>query len=394
MKIKNMLWVVLVGAMFSTIFLGCAEQEQETIKIVTSAPMRVINHGQDIVKGVELALEEADYTVSDFKIELVVEDDGDENGQWQESLEKEIAERAVADQDVMVYIATLNSGAAKVSIPITNKGGLVQISPANTWPGLTKLGFLPGEPGIFYPTGIRTYFRVCTTDNQQGPASAVWVKELGFKNIFIYDDGEAYGKGIADLFKEKAVEIGLNVVGQKTVDRTAEDLIQELNQIKDSNIDLVYFGGMSSHGAIPLVKGIKELGMEAKFMGPDGVMDQAFIDGGGGAAEGAFLTMVGVPPSELGGKGEEFYNNYLNRFGLEPRTFSGMGYEAAKVALLAIERAGVKDRTMILGEVSKIKNYEGIFGTWSFDRNGDTTLILISGNKVVDGSFVFEKALP
>ncbi|MCK5021008.1 MAG: branched-chain amino acid ABC transporter substrate-binding protein [Candidatus Peribacteraceae bacterium] len=390
--ILSLCFLIVVG------LSGCVSQVGEiggekTIKIVTSAPMRSINHGQDISRGVKLALEEVNYQVSNFKIEIVTEDDGDENGQWQESLEEEIAKRAVADQDVMAYIATLNSGAAKISIPITNEGGLVQISPANTWPGLTKAGFFPGEPGIFYPTGMRNFFRVCTTDDNQGPAAAIWAKDLGFKNIFIYDDGEAYGKGIADLFAEKATVIGLNVVGQKTIDRTAEDLTDELNEIKDLDIDLIYFGGMSSHGAIPIIKGIEELEMTAKFMAPDGVMDPAFIEGGVDATEGAYLTTVAVPPEEVGGKANDFYNNYVEMYDMEPGSFSGLGYEAAKVVLLAIEKAGTNDRGMILEEVSKIKDYDGLFGTWSFDQNGDTTLTLMSGNIVKDKVFVFEKLL-
>ncbi|KYK27370.1 hypothetical protein AYK26_03870 [Euryarchaeota archaeon SM23-78] len=394
MKIKSMLWIILVGLMFSTVFLGCAESEQKTIKIVTSNPMRVMQAGHDIVNGVRLALEEVDYTVVGYKIELVVEDDGDENGQWQPEIEEGIARRAVADPNVMVYLGTYNSGAAKVSIPINNQGGLVQISPVNTWPGLTMVGFLPGEPGIFYPTGMRNYFRVCPTDAVQGPVGAVWAKELGFGSVYIFDDGEAYGMGIADLFEEEALEIGLAVLGHESIN--SENAKEKLNAIKDQNPDLIYFGGVTMNGAIPLVKGIKELGLDAKLMGPDGIMEQAFLDLGGDATEGTYLTVFGVPPAELEKlteKGKEFIEGYRVRYNKEPGTVSSFGYEAAKVALLAIERAGVKDRAKILEEVSKIKDYDGLFGTWSFDQNGDTTLSIISGNIVQNKRFVFEKVL-
>jgi branched-chain amino acid transport system substrate-binding protein len=147
------------------------------------------------------------------------------------------------------------------------------------------------------------------------------------------------------------------------------------------------------NGAIPLAKGIKEQNLSAKFMAPDGVIEQAFLDGAGDAAEGAYLTVVGLPPSALTGKGKEFVDNYKARFGKEAGTVSPLGYESAKVVLLAIERAGAKDRTKILEEVSKIKNYNGLFGMWSFDKNGDTTLDLISGNMVQNHTFVFEKLL-
>lgn len=385
--------VVLLVTALGVSLLGCPGPQQETIKIVTSFPMRSISVGQDTVNGIKLALEEVDYTVGKYKIELVVEDGADETGAWNQAIEEGIARRAVADPDVMFYIGTFNSGAAKRSIPITNQGGLVQISPGNTWPGLTRPGFAPGEPGVFYPTGIRTYFRVCPTDALQGPAAAVWAHEMGLINIYIFDDGESYGKGVADLFEEKAIELRLNVLGHKTLDKKSKDLSAELTAIKDLDIDLIYFGGVTPNGAVPLVRGIKELGMPAKLMGPDGIMEKAFIEQGGEATEGVYVTVVGQPAKILKGKGKKFYNDYLMRYKSEPGAFSPFGYEAAKVALLAIERAGKKDRRAMLEQVSKIQDYHGLFGTWSFDQNGDTNLTVVSGNRISSKSFVFERLL-
>jgi len=389
---------LIMGFLMFVLFIGISgcvlnEKQQGTIKIMTSLPMRRIDVGQDIYNGIRMALEEADYKAGKFKIEIISEDDSNRDGAWSKDLEERIAEKAVADPDVMVYIGPFNSGAAKVSIPLTNQAGLVQISPGNTWPGLTKAGFLPEEPGIFYPTGIRNYFRVCPTDAVQGPAGAIWAKGMGFNNVYIFDDGEAFGKGIGDIFEKRAKIIGLNVVGHKTIDKKSKDFTKELTDIRDIQLDLIYFAGITPNGAVPLVKGIKELGITAKFMGPDGIMEQAFIDLGGDATEGAYVTVVGIPAKELKGKGKEFYENYLIRYNSEPGVYSAFGYEAANVALLAIKRAGVKDRAKILEEVSKIKNYDGLFGTWSFDQNGDTSLTIVSGSRVKNREFVFEKLL-
>ncbi len=382
----------LAGILCSVLLSGCAKK-QETIKIVVSLPMGnpIV---QIILNGIELALEETDYAVDGYTIELIVEDGGDENGIWHKNIEEAIINRAVADEDVMVYLGPLNSGAAKVSIPIANKAGLVHIGVTNTWPGLTQPGFLSGEPGIFYPTGIRNYFRVVPTDALQGPVGAIWAKELGVKNIYIFDDGDDYGTGIANLFEATAEEIGLNIVGRKTIGRTPQDITNELTKLKNQNIDLIYFGGFTVSGAVPLAKGIWETDLDVMLMGPDGIMDQAFIDQTGIAAEGTYVTTVGVPPKELvklTEKGKEFFDNYKARYGIEPETWSAFGYEAMKVALLAIDRASTKDRTQILEEVSKIKDYDGLFGTWSFDNNGDTTLTIISGSRVQNGNFVFKK---
>ena len=389
--------IILVILLLCLVFVsGCLNpQPKETIKIVTSFPMRGMMAGQNIVNAIKLAMEEVNYDVAGYKIELVVKDDGDENGKWEPSIEEDIAKKAVADPDVMIYLGTYNSGAAKISIPINNEGGLVQISPVNTWPGLTKPGFLPGEPGIFYPTGVRNFFRVCPTDALQGPAGAGWAKELGFNKIYIFDDGEAYGKGIADLFEQKALELGMTIVGHQTItkDNATLQYPEKLEEIKNQNLDLIYFGGTTVNGAIPLIMGIKEFDIKTKMMGPDGIMEQAFINEGGNATEGVYVTVVGIPPSALTGSGKEFVERYKARYNKDPGPVSAFGYEVAKVALLAIQKAGKKNRAKILEAVSKIKDYDGLFGKWSFDQNGDTTLTTISGNIVKDRDFVFEKLL-
>src|SRR5574341_369885 len=161
---------LLIGLMLG--LAGCSLKSNRTIKIVTSFPMQRVALGKSAVNAVHLAVEERGGQVAGSPVELVVLDDGTETGQWDTTLEAANAQQAAADPRVMAYIGPLNSGAARVSIPITNQAGLVQISPTNTWPGLTKVGFAPGEPGILYPTGRRTYFRTCPTDEFQAPAAA------------------------------------------------------------------------------------------------------------------------------------------------------------------------------------------------------------------------------
>lgn len=383
--------LVVVGSVF--FFAEYRSKSSHTIKIVTSLPMQKITVGRGILNGVKLALDEAHYTAGAYQIELVVKDDGDANGKWQEKIESMNATAAVADPDVMLYLGTYNSGAAKISIPITNAGDLAQLSPGNTWPGLTQPGFSPGEPGIFYPTGVRTYFRVCPTDALQGPAAALWAKELGAKSVYIFDDGEAYGKGIADLFENKAQELGLVVLGRKTLNKSATDFTDELKGFIAKTPDLIYFGGITPNGIVPLAKDIKALKLRSQLMAPDGVMEQAFIDQAGDAAEGAYITVVGVPPEQLTGKGKIFYDKYKAMYGIPPETFSVFGYEAAKVALGAIAESGTKDRERIRQALAGTKDYDGLFGAWSFDYNGDTSLSLVSGNVVHNKAFVFEKLL-
>ena len=373
---------------------GCSLKSNRTIKIVTSFPMQRVALGKSAVNAVHLAVEERGGQVAGFPVELVVLDDGTETGQWDTTLEAANAQQAVADPRVMAYIGPLNSGAARVSIPITNQAGLVQISPTNTWPGLTKVGFAPGEPGILYPTGRRTYFRTCPTDEFQAPAAARWASSLGFRSVYILDDGEAYGKGLADLFEETAYELGIVVLGHVTIDKMADDYQTVLEQVAATHPDLVYFGGYTPNGAPILVRQMREIGMTASFMGPDAIVDSAFIAGAGEAAEGVYATLVGVPPSGwTEGAPADFAVRYRVRFGEEPEAFSHFAYDATRALLMAIEKAGTNDRKAILNAMTTLGEMEGIAGRFTFDVNGDTTITAVSGNVVHNGKFEYQKTL-
>jgi branched-chain amino acid transport system substrate-binding protein len=386
----------LLGLMIGLLpgLTGCSFQGRRTIKIVTSFPMQGVAMGRSTVNAVRLAVEERDGQVAGFSIELVVLDDGTETGQWDPDLEAANAQQAIADPQVVAYIGPLNSGAAKVSIPITNQANLVQISPTNTWPGLTKVGFAPGEPGIFYPTGRRTYFRTCPTDEFQAPAAAQWADSLGFRSVYILDDGEAYGKGLADLFEETAYELGLEVLGHITIDKMADDYEEVLEQVALTAPDLVYFGGYTPNGAPILVRQMREMGLAASFMGPDAIVDSAFIAEAGDAAEGVYATLVGVPPSGwMEGTVADFAARYRERFGAEPEAFSHFAYDAASAMLTAIEKAATNDRRAILNAMTTLGEIEGVAGRFTFDINGDTTITTVSGSEVRDGMFEYLETL-
>lgn len=386
--------LVLMVILVSIFFYLKNKKDDKTIKIVAVATMRGISAGVETINGMKIALKERGYEIDGHRIEFGVMDNGDEEGLWRENLEKEIAQKVVSDKNVLVYLGPIDSGAAKISIPITNKAGLSQISSINTWPGLTQPGFAIGEPGIFYPTGIRNYFRVCPTDSLQGVYGAIWASEMGFKNIFILDDNESYGKGISSIFEKKAIELGLNIINHKSFNREGDEFPSELNEIKEKKPDLIYFGGTTSIGLISLINSISDLGLDIKFMGADGIMDQALVEKIGDNSEGLLLTAIGLPIEEVKNeKATSFSNSYFEEYNQGPTIYSGFGYEAMSVALTAIDRADSKDRKSILRELTYLNNFVGLFGEWGFDNNGDTSLTLVSANIVKNGEFIFEKIL-
>ena len=113
----------------------------------------------------------------------------------------------------------------KLSIPILCRAGIVMVSPANTYPGLTKEGKgEANEPGVYYPDGCtRNYTRVVPADDLQGRAGALWASQLGLTKAYVLDDTQLYGKGIADVFAAEAPTFGVEILGRDGIDGKATD---------------------------------------------------------------------------------------------------------------------------------------------------------------------------
>jgi branched-chain amino acid transport system substrate-binding protein len=350
--------------------------------------------GESIKRGIELAFEESGNQVGSTQVELTILDDGNSTGQWLAEAEARNARQAAADDSAVAYIGPYNSGAAIISIPILNRAGLLQISPSATWPGLTKPGFAQGEPGVFYPTGKRTFYRPVPTDEKQGPAAALWARSLGLRTFYTLDDGEAYGAGVASLFSNYAQQIGMFEVGRQTIDKTAADYRSVLEAVKQADPDLVYFGGTVANGAPRLLQQMREMGIAAKVMGADALVDQNLIDVAGVAADGVYATFIGVPPDRLTTAiGTKFYAAYKARYGEEPRVFSQYGYDAGRAVVAALGRAPAPDRAGVLAGLQAVPSLEGTTDTYVFDRVGDTSLRGVSGMQVESGVFKFVERL-
>jgi len=369
------------------------------VTIVSSLPRTgsAKQQSDTIVGGIRMAIEEAGGSVGPFRVEyLDLDDSTAAAGQWTSEAEAANARRALQDPDVMAYIGTFNSGAAKVSMPILNLGDLLMVSPANTAVGLTKPGLgAPGEPEVYRPTGRLNYTRVVPADDLQGPLSADWAKKRGVKKVYILDDSEVYGKGIADLFDERCREIGIEVLGHDSIDAKAQEFKSLMASVKAAGPDLVYFGGTTQSKGGQLAKDMASAGIQAMFMVPDGCREQVFIDSAGAAnLEGrCFVTFGGLPPEKLTGKGAEFVKRYRQKHGELPEAYAVYGYEAACVALRAIRDAGVKDRRAISDAALALQDFDGALGRWGFDKNGDTTMQTLTVSVVRGGKFEFEEVL-
>jgi branched-chain amino acid transport system substrate-binding protein len=392
--------LVVVAAMATdTAAQQCAKGK---LRFYTSWPMQgaMIPEGTGMKNGVDMAVAEAGGAVAGYCIEVVNLDDASpQTGKWDGAVEAENANKAVADPLAIVYIGTYNSGAAKISIPINNRAHMAQITPANTYPGLTKKqGAAPGEPEIYRPLGFVNYFRPVPADDIQGAVGAKWAKRLGVKKVYVLNDQELYGKGIADVFEATAKKIGLPVVANEGLDWKQPDQKPVLTKIRASGADLIYLGGVIETGAQVIIRQMKEVGLVAprtRFMGPDGLLEEELLKGATcDAALGTEMrvTFAGLPFEKMKGVGAKTYEEYKKRFGKEPTSYALYAVEAGRVAIDGIRRAAAeldraKDpadkREAVRKAIATTKNMDGINGKWSFDANGDVDYDTMSGFKAV-----------
>lgn len=368
------------------------------IKIVSSLPRTGSANQQTspMVQAMRLALEQAHYQAGAFRITFSDWDDAStKKGDWDPEVEAANATRAATDQDVMVYLGPYNSGAAKISMPILNRANLAMLSVA-TYSGLTKPGLGEvNEPGIYRPRGIINFFRINPADDIQGVLAARWIAQMHGHKVYVLDDQGLYGRGLADVFVDAADDYGLEVMGRDSIDPRSQEYRSLMARIKALGPDWIYFGGTTQTNAGQIAKDMVASGLDAKMMVPDAAMDQAFIAAASpsNADQRVYATFGGLPPKGMHENGLRFIERYRERFGTTPESFAIYAYVQMQVALAAIEKAGIKDRTAIREAIAQTRVAEGILGRWAFTDTGDSTLKLMSGNLVDKGHFEFQTQL-
>ncbi len=380
-----------------------------SLKIVSSLPLtgNSQDSGLAISNAMQLRLLQGSNQACGGKYALTYEPWDDASaalGQWDPAVETQNAKNAAADKSIIAYLGPFNSGAAKMSIPILNRSGpLVMISPSNTYPGLTKPGTgSPDEPNKYYPTGVRNYTRVVGADDGQGKTDSNFLfDKLGVKTVYVIDDQGLYGRGIANIFVTTAKSLGIKVIGRSSINQKAADYKALMTVISTSNNgvapDAIFVGmDMGGNVAQVLIDKVAVMGSntKVKFMGPDGIQTQALIDNtGGSVADGVYASVNGLPfPDGLTDLGKQFVADYEAKYGQLTEPYAVYGYESMNVLLKAIEDICIAGgdpfvRKQVRDAVFAIKDFTGALGTWSFDKNGDTTLTNVTIYQVKGGSF-------
>ncbi|HST03347.1 MAG TPA: branched-chain amino acid ABC transporter substrate-binding protein [Chloroflexia bacterium] len=361
----------------------------DTIKIAVDLPTSGADASDGVPtrNGVELAIDQANakggVTIGGktYKLAMYALDDA-VNGTHNPDQGVKNVQQFIADPAVMAQVGPFNSNVARAEMPILNVAGLVNISPSNTAEGLTKPEY--GETGTYRPTGNVTYFRVCTTDDIQGPTAADYMYDtLKAKKIYILDDTETYGKGLADNVEKEFTKKGGTVVGHEGVPKGTQDYSTILTKIQSLSPDAVFYGGTTSNGLALARKQMIDLGFDVPFMGGDGIKEAEFVKVAGDAGKNSYATVAAVNAATLP-EAADFLTAYKAKYGEDVGAYSANGYEAANIIIAALGKATSVDRPSVLKAVAATKDFKGVLGTTSFDANGDTTNKWISIYEVKD----------
>jgi branched-chain amino acid transport system substrate-binding protein len=299
-------------------------------------------------------------------------------GKWDSGKTSANANAYAQDSSVIGVIGTFNSGAAEIVVPILNRapnGPVAMVSPANTYVGLTHggPGTAAGEPGKYYPTGKRNYARVVAADDYQGAADALLAKSLGVKKVFILNDKEAYGLGVATNFRNAATKLGIKTVGFTAWDGKASSYEALAVKIKASGAQGVFLGGLICENGGKVIKDIRAgVPSSVKIMLPDGFTPaSATIKQAGSAAQGATISVAGLPNSSLKGAGKAFVTNFTKAVGV-PDPYSVYAAQATEVMVQSIAKSN-GSRSDVTKQMFKVLLRNSILGNVSFNSNGDVT---------------------
>ncbi len=374
--------------------------------IASDLPLQGANRAltTEMADAIEFVLGRRDWKAGDLNIGYQSCDDSTaQAGSWDSAKCSSNARAYANNKSVIGLIATFNSGCAKLVIPVVNRapnGPIAMVSPANTYPGLTEggPGTESGEPDNYYPTGKRNYARVVWNDQFQGAANALYAKELGLKKIFVLNDSETYGNGIATLFVDYAKEQGITILGNQKWDKNATSYESLASRIKAAGADAVFLGGIVCNNGGKLVKDLRAgLGPGVTIIGPDGWTPiSATIEGAGPAANDMYISQPGIPIDQLKGAGKEFVDEFLAETGkssVDP--YTAYAAQAAEVLLDAIENSGadLDTRAKVADQLFKTDVKNGILGDFTIDKNGDTTLGTVTFFQVKNGEPQFVKTI-
>jgi branched-chain amino acid transport system substrate-binding protein len=372
-----------VALLIAATFPAAAHAQELTIysSLPLSGASRVST--RDLNAGAREALQQAGNQAGGRPVRLLTLNDATKRaGAWTPERTARNARRAAGDDTAIAYIGEFNSGASMVSLPILNEAGIPMISPSNTYNGLTTsgVGTRRGEPAKYYPTGVRTYFRLLPNDHVQAAAIVTAARDQGCRSLAILHDGETYGRGVAADARATAQRLGVGVALTRRTSRKARSYRALGRAVKRAGADCVLYGGITANNAIKLFRDVGRALPKAQFFGSDGVAESDF---------------AGHLSKSVARRTHVFVATLLNEaYGLKPGEdpYKAAGYEAMRLLLDGINAVG-PDKAALINWLHTVQNRQSRLGTYGFDAAGDTTLRAYGMYRIRGRSLQWERAV-
>jgi branched-chain amino acid transport system substrate-binding protein len=346
-------------------------------------------NGVPTANGVALALDQI--KVPGFTISINQQDDA-VNGKHDANQGAKNMTTLANDSQVLFVVGPWNSSVAQAEIPVSNAAGLMQCSPANTAVQLTK------PWGTAKPTDLRktnpdkiSYVRVAATDDIQGAGGAdIAAHTINAKTVYVLDDTQTYGKGIADAFTTAFEKFGGQVLKRDGVPDKTTDFTSYVTTARGLNPQVIYYGGVTTSGLGLFRKQMAGQGLaNIPIVGGDGIVDgsqataSSFLniagDQGDANSYGTVAAIHDIPNPD------KFAADYKAKFNTDPGSYSAPAYACTQVFLQALKDVGtgVTDLAQLREKIrayvaDPTKSYDTVLGKFNFDKDGDTSQHTIS----------------
>ena len=379
---------------------GAASAIGNQLTIYSSLPLQGPSGAvsEQIVNGEKLALSEAGGRVGAFKVSYVSLDDSNpSSGRWDPGVTETDAKTAAQDTTTIAYLGDYNSAATAVSLPLINAAGILQVSPASPYVGLTSsLDAGQDEPERFYLSGRRNFGRLQPGDPAQAAAQVSLMRQMGVHKVYVLNDQNPFEVPLAQIVAGDAERAGITVAGDDGLDMTGGTLFTgEVEKVSESGAQAVFFAGGDEAGAVALWQQLHSADPHLLLLGSSTMASESFAAGIGGAGASTYLTTPVLATDLYPPSAARMLADYRRVFGGEAGPYALYGYEAMSVVLDAIRRAGPhgNERQTVIDRFFAVKNRDSVLGRYSMEADGETTLSPYGVDRIANGRPVFYRAI-
>ncbi len=351
-----------------------------------------------IVDGEKLALEESGGRAGKFRIAYFSLDDANPStGVWSPEVTAGNAKTAAQDPSTIAYIGDLDSGATAVSLPLMNSAGILQVSPASPYIGLTSsIDAGQDEPERFYPSGKRTFGRLQPGDGVEGAAQAQLMRSLAVRTLYVLDNQDPFQVPLATIVASDAESEGITVRAHDSISMpTGASFSGEVEKIVESKAQAVFLAGEGGQASAALWRALHAADPGLLLFGSSAMARESFASQIGAAGGETYLTTPLLAPALYPPTGQRVMRDFRRRFGVEAGPWALYGYAAMRTVLESVRSAGAagNDRAAVIARFFATRAPHAVIGPFSIKPNGETSSTIYGVDRVSEGRLAFYRAL-